>query len=268
MQFLDDVTLRGARRWCVVQGDCRQLLPLLWPGCAQVLITDFPYGLSEELEDGEKPEEISRGDDTKPIAQDFGPWDRCPLEELAGLIRETLHLAKLALHEHGAAYVFSSDLLFDVTRKALEENLLCQRVSFGAWCKTNPAPSVRKSGPLSAMELFLVGRRAENGYNWPGHHSADNWIQAPIPHYLKRQHPCEKPQEVLERFIRASSSPGDVVVDPCCGGAATGEAALRLGRRFVGFDLDPVHVAHAQRRLELLTQSAGVAVPPASSPAA
>lgn len=40
--------------------------------------------------------------------------------------------------------------------------------------------------------------------------------------------------DLIERFTR----PGDLIVDPCCGGGATGIAALKLKRRFVGIDID------------------------------
>lgn len=240
----DDVTVSGRRRWCIVQGDCREVVRQIWPGSVKLVLGDPPYGLSEE-----EGEEITR-EGEKPIAQDFGPWDRRPLNELAQLLQEALEAAALPLHEHGAAYLFSSDKLFEATRQALAGKLLCQEISFGGWCKTNPAPSFRKSTFLSAMELFVFGRRAGNPFNFPGHSGAFNWMEAPLPHYLKRQHPCEKPAFVLERMIRASSSPGDVVLDPFCGGGATGEAALRLGRRFIGIDLDPGYAAKAQARLE------------------
>lgn len=254
MEPWDEVALTGRRRWCVVQQDCREVLPRLWPGTVRLMLTDPPYGLSAEEEGEEKGKpEITRNGDSAPLVRDFGPWDRRPLDELATLIRGTLGAAALPLHENGAAYVFSSDLLFEATRRALVEKLQCLAPSFGAWCKTNPAPSVRQAGPLSAMELFLFGRRPGNPYNFPGHRCAYNWMEAPVPHYLHRRHPCEKPVQLLERLIRASSSPGDVVVDPFCGGGATGEAALRTGRRFIGIEIDPVHAGRAVQRLEKLS---------------
>lgn len=248
-QLLDDVTVSGRRRFCVVQGDCREVVRQIWPGSVKLIMADPPYGLSEE-----EGEEITRNG-SKPIAQDFGPWDRRSLEDLVQLLQESMEAAALPLHENGSAYLFSSDKLFEATRQALANELRCQRLSFGAWCKTNPAPSNRKAGPLSAMELFVCGRRAENPYNFPGHQAAFNYIRAPIPAPSLRRHPCEKPQKVLKRLILASSSPGDVVLDPFCGGGSTGEAALRLGRRFIGIDLDGGSVARAEARLEKLSSA-------------
>ncbi|PCJ68241.1 MAG: hypothetical protein COA62_15875 [Rhodobiaceae bacterium] len=56
-----------------------------------------------------------------------------------------------------------------------------------------------------------------------------------------KSHPTQKPPQLMEVFIGNSSQPGDLVVDPYMGAGSTGVAALRLGRKFVGFEIDPVH---------------------------
>jgi len=69
-----------------------------------------------------------------------------------------------------------------------------------------------------------------------------------------------KPLWLMERLIEDYSRPGGLVVDPCCGAATTGVAALRHGRRFIGGDMMPEHVALAREaiaaELELSTVSA------------
>ena len=50
-------------------------------------------------------------------------------------------------------------------------------------------------------------------------------------------YPTQKPLALYERIIRASSNPGDMVLDPFCGCATTPIAAERLGRRWVGIDI-------------------------------
>ena len=52
-------------------------------------------------------------------------------------------------------------------------------------------------------------------------------------------YPTQKPIALLERIIKASSSPGDVVFDPFCGCATTLVAADRLQRSWVGIDISP-----------------------------
>ncbi len=55
----------------------------------------------------------------------------------------------------------------------------------------------------------------------------------------------QKPVELLERIIKASSNEGDIVFDPFCGCATTLEAAHKLGREWIGIDI----AIHAIRRV-------------------
>jgi site-specific DNA-methyltransferase (adenine-specific) len=50
-------------------------------------------------------------------------------------------------------------------------------------------------------------------------------------------HPCQMPEAVLERIVRASSNPGGLVLDPFLGSGTTAAVAVRLGRRFTGVEL-------------------------------
>ena len=52
-------------------------------------------------------------------------------------------------------------------------------------------------------------------------------------------YPTQKPLALLERIIKASSNPGDIVFDPFCGCATTLVAADRLQRSWVGVDISP-----------------------------
>jgi site-specific DNA-methyltransferase (adenine-specific) len=62
-------------------------------------------------------------------------------------------------------------------------------------------------------------------------------------------YPTQKPVKLLERIVRASSDPGDLVADFFGGSGTTGVAAKRLGRRFILVDESPVAVQIAGRRL-------------------
>jgi site-specific DNA-methyltransferase (adenine-specific) len=66
---------------------------------------------------------------------------------------------------------------------------------------------------------------------------------------IRGGYPAEKPAEIAEVLIRQSSQPGDVVADPFMGSGSVGLAALRLGRRFLGNDLNPEAVQVAAQRL-------------------
>ena len=65
----------------------------------------------------------------------------------------------------------------------------------------------------------------------------------------KSAHPTQKPEALIERFILASSAPGELVVDPFVGSGTTAVVAARLGRRFLCGDADPGYVGLARERL-------------------
>jgi len=65
------------------------------------------------------------------------------------------------------------------------------------------------------------------------------------------KHPTQKPENLLERIVLASTNPGDVILDPFCGSGTTGVVAVRCGRKFIGIDMDK-HYLHdiAKRRIQ------------------
>ncbi len=67
---------------------------------------------------------------------------------------------------------------------------------------------------------------------------ASAWaINTPSPkEKVHGKHPTQKPVQLLERIIRASTNKDDVVLDPFCGSATTGVAAIMHGRMFAGID--------------------------------
>jgi site-specific DNA-methyltransferase (adenine-specific) len=62
-------------------------------------------------------------------------------------------------------------------------------------------------------------------------------------------HPAPFPIELPEQLIRLYTFRDDLVLDPFMGSGSTLVAAARLGRRYVGYDLDPGYVETARRRV-------------------
>lgn len=62
-------------------------------------------------------------------------------------------------------------------------------------------------------------------------------------------YPTQKNEALLERIVRASSSPGDLVLDACVGSGTTAVVASRLGRRWIACDASPVAVHATRMRL-------------------
>lgn len=65
----------------------------------------------------------------------------------------------------------------------------------------------------------------------------DVWTHKPVQFYPGK-HPCEKPADMLRQIITASSRPGDLVADFFMGSGSTIKAAIELGRRAVGVELE------------------------------
>ena len=62
-------------------------------------------------------------------------------------------------------------------------------------------------------------------------------------------YPTQKPVALLDRIIKASSNPGDVVLDPFCGCATACIAAEQLQREWVGIDISPKAAELVQMRM-------------------
>jgi site-specific DNA-methyltransferase (adenine-specific) len=82
---------------------------------------------------------------------------------------------------------------------------------------------------------------------------ADTWYVSRVCGTFKERegwHGCQMPLGVLDRVIKASSNPGDIVVDPFNGSGTTVVSAAMLGRKYVGIDQSEEYVAYARKRLE------------------
>ena len=121
----------------------------------------------------------------------------------------------------------SRDWIFNVERKPYKENT--QQVGIHS----------TYSGPDNEIDLAR------------GTPVTDWWTDIPTVTGWNPEdmgYPTQKPLGLYERIIKASSQPGDIVLDPFCGCATTPIAAERLGRQWVGMDLwDGAYDLIAQR---------------------
>ena len=63
-------------------------------------------------------------------------------------------------------------------------------------------------------------------------------------------HPTQKPIQAIGVLIQWLTNEGDTILDPFMGSGTTGVAAQRLGRNFIGIELDPEYFAMAKKRIE------------------
>jgi site-specific DNA-methyltransferase (adenine-specific) len=66
---------------------------------------------------------------------------------------------------------------------------------------------------------------------------------------FRDEHPCQLPIHLLERIILMASNEGDVILDPFNGTGTTAIAAKRLGRHYIGFELDEKYVQITKQKL-------------------
>ena len=80
------------------------------------------------------------------------------------------------------------------------------------------------------------------------------WTDISIPFWSMPEntdHPTQKPEKLIAKIILASTNKGDLVFDPFLGSGSSVVAAKKLGRRFIGVEIDEMYCCLAQKRLEL-----------------
>jgi len=71
-----------------------------------------------------------------------------------------------------------------------------------------------------------------------------------------RQHPTEKPVELMKHFITLHTQPGDIVLDPFLGSGTTAIACVETGREFIGIELSEKYVKMANEKIAKATKEA------------
>jgi DNA modification methylase len=89
---------------------------------------------------------------------------------------------------------------------------------------------------------WCTGRKDVENIIRPG-----NGVKKIIPR--AHEHPTAKPPELAAHFLALHSLPGETVLDPFMGAGSTGEAAVKMGRAFIGVECDPRWFEAAKRRI-------------------
>jgi DNA modification methylase len=123
------------------------------------------------------------------------------------------------------------------------------------WNKPNCQPESVKDRPTRCHEmLFLLSKNEQYYYDTSavrgpnGRNLRTIWDINTQPY--KDAHFATFPPALVDPCISLGSELGDLVLDPFLGSGTTGEVALRVGRRFVGIELNSEYVSIAQRRIE------------------
>jgi len=118
------------------------------------------------------------------------------------------------------------------------------------WCKPDAMPSLHGRWPGQATESIVLAQH-RSAKSCPIGGKA-KWYESSRDHRGRgavSPHPTTKPLELMLAIVADFTEPGDLVCDPFAGSGTTGVACLRLGRRFLGWELSPEYHAIALRRL-------------------
>lgn len=235
-------------------GDALKMLRALPAGSVDLLFADPPYFLSNggtTVQNGER------------VSVDKGTWDESQGVRVdRDFQRAWLRAAQRALRSTGTMFVSGTyHCILAIGWSMLEQgwNIL----NLITWQKPNPPPNLAcRVFTHSTEQILWAAPEAyeplKHVFNYAALKAAnddkqlkDVWtMTAPgAAEKTHGKHPTQKPLALLERIVSAATNPNALVVDPFAGSATTGVAALRLGRRFIGSELDPEHFALASRRL-------------------
>lgn len=115
------------------------------------------------------------------------------------------------------------------------------------WVKPDGMPQYSGDRPGMGYETLVVmhapGRSAWNGGGRTGvftHNKNDS---------DRTGHPTQKPESLMCELVRLFTDANELILDPYAGSGTTGVAAIRLGRRFIGFERDHKYHSMATKRL-------------------
>jgi site-specific DNA-methyltransferase (adenine-specific) len=97
--------------------------------------------------------------------------------------------------------------------------------------------------------------------NFRDTHPSNLWTDITIPFWSMPEntdHPTQKSEKLIAKLVLASTNAEDVVFDPFLGSGTTTAVAKKLGRKYLGVELDEEYSLLAARRLELAEVETGI----------
>jgi len=112
----------------------------------------------------------------------------------------------------------------------------------------------RVLAPYTDREKRPKDWREESSGRFRLTHPSNVWTDLTVPFWSMPEntdHPTQKPEKLLARIILSGTNPGDVVLDPFAGSGTTSVVARKLGRHFIGVEIDETYCCLAEKRLDL-----------------
>lgn len=244
-------------QFTLFHGDSLEILPRLGlTGLVNLIFADPPYFLSN-------------GGITchagRMVSVDKGDWDRLDsVENMHDFNRRWLLACKTVLRPNGTIWVSGTQHVIFSVGYAMQQ-LGFKLLNIITWEKPNPPPNLSCRYFTHSTETILWAARdsrSKHTFNYEamreeagGKQMKSVW-RIPAPSEKEKalgSHPTQKPLQLLERIVRASTKEGDLVLDPFAGSGTTGLAAVKFGRRFVGIEADSSFLELAVRRYKAST---------------
>jgi len=253
----------------IIQSDCIDGMNELPEESVDLVFADPPYNL-------QLGGDLSRPDNSmvKGVTEEWDQFDTMDAYDLFS--HEWLKAARRILKPNGSLWVIGSyHNIFRVGTVLQDQQFWIQNDVI--WRKTNPMPNFRGTRFTNAHETLIWATKSESSrptFNYDAMKMMNDGVQMRSDWTLpictgrerlkksdgKKAHPTQKPESLLHRIILSTSNPGDVIVDPFFGTGTSGAVAKKLGRDFIGFELEEEYIIHARRRIEAIETGQGVAV--------
>ena len=206
----------------LVNADCIEAMSKLSDKSIDLVVTDIPYG-----EVNRKSAGLRNLDKDKADVVNFNLLD---------LVDELCRLTK------GSIYIFCGINQVSTIRETMTKNKMSTRLCI--WEKTNPSPMNGDKIWLSGIEACVFGKFPKAIFN---EHCKNTVFRYPCGR--NKIHPTQKPEELIERLVLASSNIGDLVLDPFSGSGTTAVVCKKTNRNFIGFELDKEYYDKAVDRI-------------------
>ena len=235
----------------IITGDCRAVMAD-WPdNCVDLIVTDPPYGHNNNNGDliHRREAALGRGPagEARAIANDGAEANelfRAALPHFRRLLAPGCCCCCCCCGGGGPDPQFARWSLW-----------LDEAIGFKQMVVWDKGPMGMGWHYRRSYETVLVGQKPGAACRWFDTSNAVENIIRPGQYGIRKiipsasQHPCAKPWELYAHFISLHSKPGDVVLDPFAGEGPCAEAAKRLGRHWIGIEIDPDYAEKARRRV-------------------